>query len=287
MRKPPLDLTLYFSGLILLILGLIYLYTDLTNLNDFVISRFLALGILANTVFLMYRFFILKKHHDHILLELEKLRYIGEEIHTYRQYRHDHKNHMLVINDLAEHSELMAAEDRLEAIRAYTADLLDQDNSTYFDFRTGVVALDLLLFAKLQRAREADMEMTIDIRSTLKAKPKHTLTLVSILSNLLDNAHEATMQVDLVSDRLVQVLISEDTLDYIITVTNTFSTQKPLAVQKLFDSGFSTKKDQGNQGLGLTIVKKLVKRIGGNLQLNVYNEHFFQLSIHLPKHLIH
>ncbi len=286
MKKPPFDLTLYFSSLTLLILGLAYLYTDLINLDPWLFSRLLTIGILANTGFLMVRFFVVKRHHDHVLLELQKLRYVAEEIHTYRQYRHDHKNHMLVINDLAEHSDTMPEVERLEAIRQYSAALLDQDNSTYFDFRTGVVALDLLLFAKLQRAREHNIEMTIDIKATLKAKSKHTLTLVSILSNLLDNAYEATRQIEQIEDKLIQVTLTETPLDTWITVTNTFSPAQPLAVQKVFDSGYSTKKDQGNQGLGLTIVRKLVKRLGGTLSLNVFNERFFQLKIELPKHLL-
>lgn len=286
MKKPAFDITLYLSGLLLLILGLLYLYTDLSNHNTVAYSKLVILGVLAITVFLMVRFFFVKRHHDRMLLELQKLRYVAEEIHIYRQYRHDHKNHMIVINDLAEHSQDMTKAERLEAIRSYSAALLDQDNSTYFDFRTGLIALDLLLFAKLQSARENEVEMTIDIRAPIKAKVKHVLTLVSILSNLLDNAYEATMQVPESTERMIQVSFSETPLDAVITVTNTFCAEKPLAVQRVFDSGYSTKKDQGNQGLGLTIVRKLVKRLEGNLQLDVFNERFFQLRIELPKHIL-
>ena len=286
MNKHPFDLTLYFSGLILLILGLTYLYSDLIDLNPLLVNRLLTIGILANTGFLMFRFYKEKRSHDAILLEHQKLRYIAEEIHTYRQYRHDHKNHMLVINDLAENGETLSEPDRLEAIRLYSSELLDQDNSTYFDFRTGVVALDLLLFAKLQRAREHNIEMTIDIKAELKAKSKHYITLVSILSNTLDNAYEATKLIEDTDDQLIQVTISETPIDAVITITNSFSQNQPMVAQKLFDSGYSTKKDQGNQGLGLTIVRKLVKRLGGNLNLNIFNERFFQLKIELPKHLL-
>lgn len=284
MKKPTFDITLYLSALILLILGLLYLYTDLSNHNTVAYSKLVILGILVVIVFLMACYFYIKRRHDTLLLDLQKLRYVAEEIHTYRQYRHDHKNHMIVINDLAEHAQDMSEAERLEAIRAYSAGLLDQDNSTYFDFRTGVIALDLLLFSKLQFARENQVEMTIDIKAPMKAKSKHIITLVSILSNLLDNAYEATAQVEVASDRLIQVTFSQTPIDAIITVTNTFSDKQPLAIQRVFDTGYSTKKDQGNQGLGLTIVRKLVKRLEGNLQLNVFNERFFQLKVELPKH---
>lgn len=279
MKKPPLDFTLYFSGLLLLILSLSALLMTLARWENLLAIRFILLGLLINTVFLMYRFYTLKRQSDTTLFEFQKLKYIEEEIHLYRQYRHDHKNHMIVLNELAETA-------RLNEIKLYTKGLIDQDNSAHFDFSTGVLELDVLLYAKLQRARDMGIDMRFNIQCSLQTHAKNIIDIVSILSNVIDNAQQATLAIDVPKERMMQLTINETPLSCEMTLTNSFSPTHPIAIQKIFDRGYSTKKDQGNQGLGLTIVRKLVKKLGGNISLNVYNGIFFQLKISLPKHLL-
>ncbi|ODA40852.1 ATP-binding protein [Desulfosporosinus sp. BG] len=98
----------------------------------------------------------------------------------------------------------------------------------------------------------------------------HQLTeyeLISVLSNLIDNAIEATSQFS--GEKKVIVSFKPDENGTLISVANTGNSISPHTLSKLFKRGFSTKcsEESEKHGYGLYNVKKILDPYGGRMEV--------------------
>ncbi|MCK8059285.1 MULTISPECIES: sensor histidine kinase [unclassified Fusibacter] len=277
MRKAPISMTLYFSGLTIAIIALIYLLTELIEGPNIWALRTMVVLSIANFTFLMVRFKKVSTTQEKTQLELQKLSHISDEIIYYRQHRHDIKNHLIVMYELANSG-------KVESLIDYAKNLIDKTTHAFVECQTGSNELDVLLYSKIDIARETGIDIQIDLDCTLQLSPKRTIDLISIFSNIIDNAIEATLAIEVASERTIQISLTEDPINATIVITNSFSPRKLIEPDRVFEKGYSTKMESGNQGLGLSIVSRIVKSLEGDIHLEIFNGIFFQLKINLPKH---
>lgn len=225
---------------------------------------------------LFYRIRLLRQELFNSGLEKQRCAFIEEELQSYRRHRHDMKNHLLVLHELARQGQLAELQDY---VANYTDAVL---NTALVSVDTGSEELDILIISKIESARARDITFQFTCSAPVTIGPRRIPTVISLFSNLLDNALEAAEAVDDPENRLVILHLYEDPLDTIAVLTNTFPDVQTPNLSRLFREGYSQKSP--DRGRGLSIVQSIIGRLEGQMKVDLYQERFFQVKLELPKH---
>lgn len=96
--------------------------------------------------------------------------------------------------------------------------------------------------------------------------------MISIVSNLLDNAIRAVKSLD-VADREIKVETEIDDSKFYIKVSNKLSAAHEVLLQE--DGSFkTTKKDRINHGLGLKSIRTIAEKYGWDMNISTDNREF-------------
>ena len=177
-----------------------------------------------------------------------------------RRFRHDTKNLLLVLR-------LLIVEEKYEQAVEYIDKMqktMDSTKSKTFD--TGNFIADALLESKAKTAAQRDINMTFD--GCIPADKVEDVSLVILISNLLDNAIEAAIQVD--GDRRIEIQSILKKKIWILVVKN--SCIKDVVIRE--NRIKTTKENAEAHGFGLTNIERVAQRYGGNLQLSCENKEF-------------
>lgn len=203
-----------------------------------------------------------------------KLKHILRENKIYRQNKHDLKNHLNVIYQLAKDGELNKLND-------YVSLYIDRLDSAVFNIDVGIKELDVVIYSKIANARSLGIAVKFKCLTFLRCNNDYVLDLVSIMSNLLDNALEACSQLE--NNKHIEIIIREDPIDYMIEIKNTFKNSDGFYVQEIFEEGYSTKAK--TRGEGLSIVQKTLKKLNGDINVCVKNNSFL-VELEIPKYIL-
>jgi sensor histidine kinase regulating citrate/malate metabolism len=174
---------------------------------------------------------------------------------------------------------------KTEDLKSYAAEFMEKTDQSLLTLHTGNQELDILLYSKLDQARQNLVEVDIHNSEPLHIHNKRIFNVIAIISNLLDNAIEACMEIDNPDDRSITLSLEQDLFNYYLIVTNTFD-PKVLNLENIKSKtptlGITHKKDKKAHGMGLKIVQSLVQRLEGKVQIDIYNQQFFQIKVTLP-----
>ena len=168
--------------------------------------------------------------------------------------RHDMKNHLAVLREYA-------AQGKTQELERYL-DAFDQKLIRPGLIHTGNPDIDSILNYKLGQAEEAGARLELDIKLP-ESFTAYAFDLNVILGNLLDNAVEALPEID---DPWISLSLQVDRGVFFLRVSNgydgmTFQTDGPDGPVY-----HSRKKGEGH-GLGLGIVRRIVDKYNGELQI--------------------
>lgn len=225
---------------------------------------------------LFYRIRQLRQELFNTNLERQRCQFIETELQNYRKHRHDMKNHLLVLHQLARQGQL---EELQEYVTTYSDTVL---SPSLISVDTGSEELDILLFSKIKAARSRGITFQFTCSAPVIIGPKKVPTAISLFANLLDNALEAAESIPEPENRLVILHLYDDPLDTIAVLTNTFPEAQTPNLQRLFREGYSEKSP--DRGRGLSIVQNIIGRLEGQMKVDLYQEKFFQVKLELPKH---
>lgn len=196
------------------------------------------------------------------------LEHLGEQLTGYRQVidtlraqAHEFMNHMHVV------AGLISLGQTSEALRFIYDELGAQQGFTgqvTRNIRDRRVAA--LLLGKYSHASEMGIKLYLDEDSELYEE--HGLVssgeLVTVLGNLIENAIEALSTFERES-KIIGVYVKERP-DYIFIKVYDNGPGIPKEVlPRVFDKGFTTKK--GSEGMGLFMVKRIVEKRGGSIEV--------------------
>lgn len=178
--------------------------------------------------------------------------------------RHDFTNHIQVVHGFLQLGESEQAQQYVSSlskeVRAIESLKLNIDHP----------GLSILLQTKKLAAQNyyIDMDFTISNDAFNEIK---TTDLIKILSNLIDNAIEATIELP-EGERKITICCKADDTHYVFKITNTGP--KIIDKKHIFKQGYSTKKAvQGKiRGQGLFIVKEVVNKYNGEISIDSINE---------------
>lgn len=275
--------SLFYSTIVLFAFVLIYILvsssTTIGTKRILVAPILLSIFLLTNgfLLYLLKKVFILNRKYEKIELELLKYQYLENDLKMYRQHRHDMKNHLTVIYELVQNK-------KYDDLHDYTKQYLDNTTKKLRQINTGADELDVLIYNKLDSAKHHAIETDFSCMTEFNISHHAVIDIVSILSNLLDNAIEANRKINIPSERMLSINIGEDQLDYVIVVTNAFIVEN--TPNHFLKDGFTTKRDKKNHGLGLGIIHKLVDKYKGVVYIDIFNNKFYQIKIEIPKHTL-
>lgn len=172
-----------------------------------------------------------------------------------RIQRHDILNHMQTIYAL-----MQMGKD--EHAKKYMSQLYLTTINTNQIVRLDDPVVASFLQSKLNQANVKGIAMNVEANASLNKCSVKPNFLICIFGNLLDNAFDVLDKVP-EKEKLINIIITKDDLNYIIKVSNTGPSISDEVIKNMFTSGYSTKGT--GRGFGLALVKETVDNYGGTI----------------------
>lgn len=173
-----------------------------------------------------------------------------------RRIRHDMKNHLICIRDLA-------AKGKYEELESYIDEISSAVSEAASLIHTGSGIIDAIVNEKAALAKKAHVRF--EWEGTVSGLNISAVDSCTLVSNLLDNALEACDKVD-VDKRYI--LLSFRRSEHFILMSCENSAAR---VVELSDGRpLSTKSNKFEHGFGLENIERCVKKYGGHLDLSSY-----------------
>lgn len=175
-----------------------------------------------------------------------------------RRIRHDMKNHLICIKDLA-------AQCRYEELNEYLKEFSEAVSDADRLIHTGSGIIDAIVNEKAALARK--MHIKFDWEGTISGLRISAIDSCTLVSNLLDNAIEACEKVD-TAKRYISLSFRRSEHFLLMTCENSavrvvgLSNGRPL----------TSKADRYNHGFGIGNIERCVEKYGGHLDLASYIE---------------
>ncbi|WZL72879.1 GHKL domain-containing protein [Clostridiaceae bacterium 35-E11] len=230
--------------------------------NMLLVAVFLSglLGVVA--LYMLREFVVLMEKEKELDMQKVILKQMGESNDLLHAQKHDFLNHIQVIAGMLYLGKMERAQEYLKGI----------SEGMVFDKKDIEVLEELeyphlytLFLNKIHKCKEMGIEIHYDIEKTEYLNDYHSIDLVRILGNLLDNAiyEVKSLKKEL---RKINISIFEDREEVIFEVYNIQPIISKEIQNKIFDKGFTTKEDKGT-GMGLYNVKNVVGKYGGSVEV--------------------
>lgn len=265
-----MELSKFFSkyksiNIIILNLFVFFLFIKVLMSNNLMNTRIIipitALGLIImgiNCYFYVYLYKTLnERKKSEIKTSFNPL--INDLMVKLKANEHEYKNHLNTIWSIAQ---VTNHEDIKEKLQEYITNIVDNTEEFSMFLNVENTIIKAVLYNKAQRAEKLGVKYTYNIKSDLKDISLDNSELTVILSNLLNNAIEAT---SMIKKKELEVFIEEDNKYYIIEVKNRTEGLRGEDLSNIFKSGYSTKGE--GRGYGLYNVKNIVDKYKGKIQI--------------------
>ncbi|OAA91032.1 sensor histidine kinase [Clostridium coskatii] len=219
-------------------------------------------------IFLILKFKNLKEKQTLININAKykvqesQIKQMEEIISIIRQEKHDFANHINVIQGLC----LLNKPNTVEKINDYVLKISDTIQSSFKYLDTGNDYIDGLLSIKNNYAIKNNIEFDVMIDEPFDLIKIRQDELISIISNLVDNAFEAFQSKAYTDYKEIAVSTFREHEYFCIEVADNGDVIPENMRKKIFDKGFSTKTSKkSDHGFGLYIIKQLVEKNNGNI----------------------
>lgn len=202
--------------------------------------------------------------------------HIGSLFRSMKEQRHDFNNHVATIHSLV-HLKEYAELDR------YTSEIIGDTTALNDIIQINVPALCAIVQSKVIQAVERKITFYHEVANlkTIHLGAVKATDLVRIISNLIDNAFDAVSVSHKSEDKEVCLVGALEGNLLTFRVRNNGDPIPSDRLKHIFETGFTTKGGTGmHAGLGLSIVKRLVEKYNGTVQVNsTDSETCFEISI--------
>ncbi|MFF2090912.1 sensor histidine kinase [Paenibacillus sp. NPDC058174] len=200
---------------------------------------------------------------------------INSMFQAIRAQRHDFLNHVQTIHSLAELN-------KSKELIAYTKELTGEIRLMNDIINIGNPAIAALIRSKISQAESYRIEFacTFNGLNRLEMGIK-TLDMNRMLGNLIDNAFDEVLSYA-EQRREVELIANQADGHLEFKISNTCKDASTVSESPLFEAGFSTKDDDHHQGLGLYIVKSIVDKYKGTIQVYATEMERITFVIRIP-----
>ena len=229
----------------------------------YVISSCLVFISILYLVFRVFRLVytqnnIMKQLNDHLSYESSR----SQSDEALRRFRHDFKNHVIVLNAMLEQGDY-------EKAKSYFGSISEEFTGNKTAFSTGNSIVDSLLGIKAVSAAMQKTEIQFDgVIPEQGIEPKD---MCICFGNLLDNAIEACAALPEETERMIRIQAIPSNNVLVLSFVNPSLRKKKAAFGELPKT---TKKDIKAHGIGLKNVRDIAKKYNGALHLSIEKELF-------------
>ena len=205
--------------------------------------------------------------HEKVKSQTAMYHSISENLEKQRRRTHEYKNQIAAIRALAE-------EKQYEKLQEYVK-RADEELKVGTDaIDTTHVIINAILNTKYREATAKGITFVLKIGDLSELKMEEE-DIVTILSNLLDNAIEACERREGDEDKVIRFKFVQEGGQAVISVVNSMAAE-PVTVH----GGFVTTKEdeEGEHGMGIRNVVETVEKYGGRYQID-YDKGEFQFMI--------
>lgn len=222
-----------------------------------------SVTVIVCVMYLVFKIFWLAHQQNLIVQQMAVQKNFGEQTlkgdEELRKFRHDYKNHMIVVNAFLESG-------RTEEARQYLSTMNESINSVVSRVRTGNFVADAILNNKSVSA--AAKAVTIKFSGFIPPEGIANEDLCTILSNLIDNAIEAAQNVS--GEKIINVQANIKNGFFILSIINPTESRPKTINGRLV----TTKQNKKNHGLGLKNVERALKKYGGVITTDIGDDTF-------------
>lgn len=198
--------------------------------------------------------------------KLSLYRCIEDITNEMRLTRHDLKSHLLIIKHLNE-------EGKTDEIDTYIKQIIASSKMDEMVYVTDNWIVSAVISETVRTTKQFDIMFHWNILCSVF--PFSELETNSLFSNLLNNAIEATIKIDSIEKRKIELDVIKRSNSIEITCRNTYA-NKPV-----FNHNGDLKTSKNNisqHGMGLKIIKKIVRKYDGKIEYFI-RENFFITKI--------
>lgn len=252
--------TIIFETLFIVIIVLhIFVTPDISHLKKFLPLANVIIVVLSVLVLISIRQIEAssKKEAESQLLK-EHLQNVEDLVSSLNTQRHEHTRHIQTIQAMLYLEEIEEAKEYLEGIADNYRVIQDL-------IYVGNPALTALLNSKRKVAEVRGINFDFSVKCNIENLDILPWDLCSIIGNLLDNALEAAVEKN-VDKRVALEIKYEDNNYFVFYVYNNGAKIPDSRKNMIFAPGYTTKNSAG-RGWGLYLVKKLVDKYGGTIEV--------------------
>ncbi len=210
----------------------------------------------------------------------EELTGVKRYVEALRVYNHEFLNKLHTIAGLIHMGKLPKA---LECISESTETW--QDTMTFVTKRIKDPSVGGLLLGKMGRCRELGIDLELDKTSYIASTGNiDSNSLVTIIGNLLENAMLSVIHSGK-EHRLIKCSIFDQSGRILISVYDEGCGIPSENIERIFEKGFSTRKDSG--GYGLFKVREIVSLYGGEIEVLSDEGKYAEFMVSLPSEIEH
>lgn len=266
------DFLAKYRGINIIILNLFvfFMFIKILAVNDLIRTNIVVhvtiLGLILVGVNCYFYIYLYKTLNDKKKREIKTSfnPLINDLMVKVKANEHEYKNHLNTIWSIAQVSNKDEIKDK---IKDYISNIIDESEEFSMLLNIDNTIIKAVLYNKGQRAEKLGVKYNYTVTSDLKDITLDNAELTVVLSNLLNNAIEATSMIE---NKEVQILIEEDNKNYIIEVKNYSKGITPEMLTSIFKMGYTTKGE--GRGYGLYNVKKIIDKHKGKIQVGIEND---------------
>ncbi|MGN1443565.1 MAG: sensor histidine kinase [Acutalibacteraceae bacterium] len=211
-------------------------------------------AVIICVLYLVFKIFYMAYQQNNILQQMAIQKDFGEKAvvgdKELRRFRHDYKNHMIVVNAFLESGNVKEAREYLESIN-------DSINGIINKIKTGNFVSDAILNNKSVSAAKNGIKLLFS--GVIPSSGIKNEDLCTILANLVDNAVEACEKLPS-KDRTIEIESNVVNGYLILSITNPTAGDDNRELR-------TTKKDKKNHGIGLKNIERTVKKYEGVISI--------------------
>lgn len=212
---------------------------------------FSSFSVTGCVMYLIFKIFWLVYRQNDILRQMQIQKDFGEQTvigdDELRRFRHDYKNHMIVVNSYLEYGKVEEARKYLEAVNESIRGVIEK-------IKTGNFVSDAILNNKSVCAAKDGIKIIFS--GNIPNKGIKNEDLCTVLANLTDNAIEACRKQT--ENKTVYIEAGRSNGYFILSVSNPFNKYEYRGLR-------TSKADRKNHGWGLKNVERVIKKYGGAL----------------------
>ena len=245
-------------------------------LNDYILLNI----VLILNVIIFYNYFVVCHYFKQKANQQSKIDIIKHQLKLQEEYEliraENNKIYHEIKNQIFEHLDEQSSAETYSLNENEIMQLIDQKALSFETSQCNNDIVDAILYNKLLLCRHQQIEVESAVYLPKQIKMED-IDLISLYSNLFDNAIEACQHVQYQPKKI----IIQSRIIHHYLVINIKNSYVPDLIRPHF---FTTKKDQSHHGFGMKIIDMIVKKYHGTLIINKDQPMIeFQITLKLPQ----